>query len=102
MRSAVLLSLACACTPTEAEMPSDAVVYSNATFLTLDSAHPRAAAVRVEKGRITDVYDAPPPESAGRRVDLGGSWVLPGIVDAHFHLRSLGAWSRQLSLKGTR
>lgn len=83
--------------------PSEAVVYTNATVITLDVEHPSATGLRIEGDRITHVFDGPPPEGLeGRVVDLAGAVVLPGLVDAHLHLRGIGAASRQLDLKGTR
>jgi len=86
----------------EATPVTDAVVYTNATVLTLDPAHPTAGGLRTEGGRITHVFDGAPPDGLGGRiVDLGGAVVLPGLVDAHLHLRGIGAAARQLDLKGT-
>lgn len=37
--------------------------------------------------------------AAGRGdVDLGGAWVLPGLIDAHFHLQQTGASLRTVQL----
>ncbi len=81
---------------------TDAVIYLGATVHTLDPAHPHARGVRIEKGHITHVLDADPEASlSGRRVDLHGAAVLPGLVDAHLHLRSLGAAQREVDLRGT-
>lgn len=80
----------------------DAVIYFGATVHTLDPAHPRAKGIRVENGRITHVFDGDPADSlSGRRVDLHGAAILPGLVDAHLHLRSLGAAQREVDLRGT-
>ncbi len=35
-----------------------------------------------------------------RRIDLGGALVLPGLIDAHGHLRSLGEQIASLDLRG--
>lgn len=79
-----------------------AVLYTGAAVLTLDPAHPRARAVRVEDGRITHVLDGEPEASlSGRRIDLHGAAILPGLVDAHLHLRGLGAAQREVDLRGT-
>jgi len=86
---------------TMTEKPS-ATIYYNATVITLDEAHPRATGLRIAGERITHVFDGVPPDGlSGERVDLTGAVVLPGLVDAHFHLRSIGTTARQLDLRGT-
>lgn len=80
-----------------------AVIYTAAVVHTLDAGHPKARSVRVEGGRITHVLDGEPPaELSGERVHLPGGAILPGLVDAHLHLRGLGAAARELDLRGTR
>ncbi len=37
-----------------------------------------------------------------RTLDVNGGYILPGLVDAHLHLRGIGRAARQLDLKGTR
>ncbi len=37
----------------------------------------------VEKGRVRDLTRQP---GSGRRVSLGGGFILPGLIDAHVHL----------------
>ena len=81
--------------------PGDAVVYLGATVITLDPEHPRARGVRVAGGRITHVFDDDGADLSGLRVDLGGATVLPGLTDAHLHLRAIGAAARRLDLRGT-
>ncbi|HEV8320682.1 MAG TPA: amidohydrolase [Myxococcota bacterium] len=107
--AAALLAAGAGCRPAgptpagAAAAGDDAVIYFNAVVLTGDPAHPRAAGLRIEGDRVTHLFDgAPPPALHGRRVDLGGAAVLPGLVDAHLHLRGLGLAHRQLDLKGTR
>jgi imidazolonepropionase-like amidohydrolase len=40
-------------------------------------------------GRIQSIGTAPPPAGA-RVIDVGRRWVLPGLIDAHVHIASLG------------
>lgn len=61
-----------------------------------------AEAVAIEDGCIVKVgalADMP----SGRRVDLGGAFVIPGFHDAHVHLWKMGdLLTRQLDLRGVR
>jgi predicted amidohydrolase YtcJ len=81
-------------------MPAD-LLLSNATVITLDPALPQATAVAVKNGRITWVGDAAGArDQAGpgcREVDLGGATVVPGFIDAHHHLMTLGFWMSQIN-----
>lgn len=43
--------------------------------------------VAVEEGRISRVAKEPNLPSASKKVDLHGCLVLPGLIDAHVHLR---------------
>src|SRR5215471_74529 len=36
-------------------------------------------------GKIVGTPQAPPTNFAGRTLDLGGKWVIPGLVDLHTH-----------------
>jgi predicted amidohydrolase YtcJ len=38
----------------------------------------------------------------GERVELGDAVMLPGLVDAHIHVRGIGATEREVDLRGTR
>lgn len=84
------------------ETPLVATIYTNANVLTMDPEHPRAGGVRIENGRITHVFDgSPPADLHGEVVDLEGASMLPGLTDAHLHLRGLGRAARQVDLVGT-
>jgi imidazolonepropionase-like amidohydrolase len=39
----------------------------------------------IEAGRITEVSDRPLRSAAARTIALGGRFVMPGLIDAHFH-----------------
>ena len=43
------------------------------------------AQVLVEDGRIKEVSDRPVTAGDARAVDLGGRFLMPGLIDAHFH-----------------
>ncbi len=56
-------------------------------------------------GKIIAAGSAPAVASqapGARHQDLGGKTVLPGLIDAHGHILSLGHSARQLSLRDTR
>jgi predicted amidohydrolase YtcJ len=76
------------------------LLLTNATVITLDDATPTASAVHVRDGRIVWVGDT--QDAADRRgarvneVDLAGATVVPGFIDAHHHLMTLGFWMSQI------
>lgn len=68
-----------------------ALVLTNANLIDGISSRPRrGVTVIIRAGRIAWVG---PLESAhlvnARVIDLGGRWLLPGLIDAHVHFRSL-------------
>jgi hypothetical protein len=69
---------------------------------TLDPARPEAEAVLVHGGRIAWV--GPEAECArrarGEAVRISGGSVVPGLVDAHGHVRWLGRGRREVSCAG--
>lgn len=66
-------------------------LYYNGTVLTMDRANPRAEAVLTEGGRIVAVgtYDAL-KDCGGTPFDLQGATLMPGFVDGHSHMVSVG------------
>ncbi|MDH3197900.1 MAG: amidohydrolase [Candidatus Krumholzibacteria bacterium] len=87
------------------QAPPEADLIVTGTIVTMTRAAARAEAVAVRDGRIMYVGD-----EAGARAHAGAStrWidargvVLPGLVDAHGHLRNLGRLLHTLQLTGTR
>ena len=54
-------------------------------------------AVSVRGGRITAISERAPAATSGvRRIDLGGRFLLPGLIDAHAHIESPAAALRAL------
>ena len=74
------------------------LVLVNATVLDGTGAPPvRGATVVVEGGRIARVGTGDVARPAGAEViDVGGRWVLPGLIDAHTHVSTLDAARRAL------
>ena len=54
--------------------------------------------VVVEDGRIVD---ACAPSAGDRCFDLGGRWLVPGLVDVHVHLREPGFTQKETIATGT-
>jgi predicted amidohydrolase YtcJ len=78
-----------------------ALIIANGKVLTMDEAHPESSALYLKGGRIDAVSDDSSElvaEHPGVEVlDAGGATVMPGIVDAHNHIR-LGANRTALQL----
>ena len=69
-------------------LESDLLLLSEGAIVTLDPAVPRADWLVVAGDRIAGLGRGSPPAlpAAGRRIDLGGATVLPGLIDPHAHL----------------
>jgi len=84
-------------------MPADLVLYGG-SVMTLDPARPEAQAVAVRgeeivaAGPTDDILRLAGPKT--RRIDLRGALVVPGLTDAHAHVRSLGEQLATLDLHG--
>ena len=68
----------------------------NGSFITLDDACPSAEMISVEKGKIAGINCI---DHNSKSVDMKGATVIPGFVDAHFHLVNLGKQTDSLILK---
>ena len=82
------------------------LVLTNGRIYTVDNARPLVSALAVRDGRIVFVgSDAEAKVLGGpgaRVIDLHGATVMPGFVDAHTHLLSLGTSLRRVNLAGSR
>ena len=78
------------------QQPPPEVIYVNGNIYTLDAARPRVEALGVAGDRIVavgsnaEVRKLMQPQTKMR--DLGGRTVLPGLIDAHCHVASLGSF----------
>jgi len=81
------------------------LILTNGNIYTQDRARPRVEAVAIQADRVVYVGDdAGAARFAGpgtRRIDLKGATVVPGLIDAHGHVESLGHLDNQLDVKGT-
>lgn len=85
--------------------PAD-MVFLNGVVYTADAGQPRAQAVAVRGGRVVFVGSTREAETLiggdTRVVDLEGRTMIPGMIDSHGHLTSLGSALRIVDLVGTR
>lgn len=84
-----------------AATPVDRIL-TNGRFITVDARFSIAEAVAIADERIVAVGPAAEiarlAHSATRIDDLGGATVLPGLIDAHTHMLSVGALLRNVQL----
>jgi predicted amidohydrolase YtcJ len=68
------------------------LILFNANIYTMDPAHPHAQAVAILGGKFFAVgsNDEVRNLSSAARLDLAGSTVVPGFIDAHLHTASSG------------
>jgi predicted amidohydrolase YtcJ len=80
--------------------PADLLLF-NAHVITMAWTHPDAEALAIRADRFVWIGSNKDAGkiSAARRIDLHGLTVLPGIIDAHTHLVSLGESLLRLNLK---
>jgi predicted amidohydrolase YtcJ len=88
---------------TSASKQQAELVLSNGNFITLDDNSPRASAMAVKNGRILRIGDFKDVKGLiGKNtvmLDLKGKTVVPGFIDAHIHLISLGLAMQVLDLR---
>ena len=62
-------------------------IFKNAKIFTADKDHPQAAALAVKDGKFIYVGDeAGLSAYEGEVTDLGGKFIMPGIIDSHVHV----------------
>ncbi len=100
--SLLLIVLISACqTSEESTAPT---LFENGVIYTMSEQTPMVDALLVENGRILATGDAETllagaPDAD--RVDLQGQVVIPGLIDAHAHVRNLAAMRLAADLTGT-
>ena len=99
--SSLLIPIPTALTQTPANPD---LVLLNGNFITMNAQQPSAEAVAIRGGRILWIGSTADAKklfaSALVTTDLAGAAVLPGFIDAHGHLMSLGETFLKLDLKG--
>ena len=69
----------------------------NGNIITLDENNPSATSIFIENGKIMDIDRI---VTDTETIDLNGATLIPGFIDAHFHLKNFGKRLDQLNLKG--
>lgn len=68
------------------------LIIENVTVMTMDPLFPTARGIAVADGKIVGLLhsdqDNWPLAPHGKRLDGGGMFILPGLIDAHCHLRA--------------
>ena len=78
------------------------MIYENARIWTGDPAGLWAEAMRVEAGRIQAIGSRSAVGEGSERVDLGGSFVCPGLIDSHAHILGFGLGLDRVDLSQSR
>ena len=71
----------------------------NGNIITLNANRPVAHSLTIDKGKIISIDKI---ASKFKTLDLKGATVIPGFIDAHFHLKNYGKRLDQVDLKGLR
>ncbi|MEZ5292634.1 MAG: amidohydrolase family protein [Vicinamibacterales bacterium] len=72
--------------------PSPPLLLTRATVIDVVTGAVRSGQTLVlSDGRIQAIGAAPAPDTGSRRIDLGGRFVVPGLIDAHVHIASAAA-----------
>ena len=78
-------------------------IFINGQVITMDDRLPQVEALAVAKGKIISIGTATEIKNShpeAEVVDLRGKTVMPGIIESHGHLLSLGQSFLQLNLVG--
>ncbi|SVE48007.1 uncharacterized protein METZ01_LOCUS500861, partial [marine metagenome] len=68
----------------------------NGNIITLEESCPIAETISINNGKIAGINAI---DANFKSIDLQGATVIPGFVDAHFHLVNLGKQTDSLNLK---
>lgn len=85
------------------EGPQAEQIYINGHILTMEDAFPEMEAMAVGGGRIVSIGSTEEISSLHPRaevIDLQGKTVMPGIIESHGHLLSLGRSLLELNIEG--
>ena len=80
------------------------LILRNGNIYTLDDTQPNVSALAIEGERIILTGDDESvmelKDDGTVVIDLEGSTVVPGLTDAHAHMRNLGQVQHQVGIRG--
>ena len=59
----------------------------NGNIITLDENNPQVSSLCIQNGKIMDIDRI---VTDAETIDLNGATLIPGFIDAHFHLKNFG------------
>lgn len=98
------LLVACGCSEHRVQLKSEKI-FINGKIITMDDRVPKVEALAVANGKIISVGTTAEIRNSHPKAevkDLKGKTVMPGIVESHGHLLSLGQSLLELNLSGVR
>jgi imidazolonepropionase-like amidohydrolase len=76
---------------------SDATLFTNGRFLDVETATYREGDLAAEDGVVREAGHGLTAPDGARRIDLGGAYVLPGLIDSHVHIMASTADLAEMS-----
>src|ERR1700691_2262153 len=61
-------------------------IFANGLFLDVEAGQYWQGDLRVDDGSVTETGSGLAAPPGAQRVDLGGAWGLPGLIDCHVHV----------------
>ena len=68
----------------------------NANIITLYDKYPSASSLIISNGKILSINEV---NNKYPSIDLKGATIIPGFIDAHYHLKNYGKRLSQVNLK---
>ena len=96
--SVAILFLYCSCVAPETPAPSVDLLLINARLVDGTGAVYDGATIAINGDRIESIVQGPGPFESATEIDLQGKTVLPGLINTHIHIGTLGRFEDQETL----
>ncbi len=80
-------------------MNSEPINFVNGKIITLNGSFPIVESITLKNGKI---YSLNNPNLKFKTINLNGAVIIPGFIDAHFHIKNLGQRLEMVDLKGVK